>query len=67
MVVQSLYISSHATVRSRQGEIDWFEVKCGFGQGCVLSPLLLIICMDNTMKRANQVENGVEDMICADD
>ena len=27
--VQSLYICSQAAVRTREGETDWFEVKCG--------------------------------------
>ena len=65
--VQSLYICSQAAVRTREGETDWFEVKCGFRQGCVLSPLLFIIFMDNIMKRANQEENSIEELMFADD
>ena len=65
--VQSLYICSHEAVRTREGEPDWFEVKCGLRQGCVLSPLLSIICMDNIMKRANQEENSIEELMFADD
>ena len=45
--VHSLYICSQAAVRTREGETDWFEVKCGLRQGCVLSPLLFIIFLDN--------------------
>ena len=41
--VQSLYVCSQAAVRTREGETDWFEVKCGLRQGCVLSPLIFII------------------------
>ncbi len=48
--IQSFYICSQAAVRTREGETDWFEVKCGLRQGCVLSPLLFIIFMDNIMK-----------------
>ena len=65
--VQSLYICSQAAVRTREGETDWFEVKCGLRQGCVLSPLLLIIFMDNIMKRTNQEENSIEELMFADD
>ena len=64
---QSLFICSQAAVRTREGETDWFEVKCGVIQGCVLSPLLLILFMDNIMKRANQGENSIEELIFADD
>ena len=66
-VVQSLYICSQAAVRTREGETDWFEVKCGIRQGCVLSPLLFIIFMDNIMKRANQEENSIEELMFADE
>ena len=41
--IPSLYICSQAAVRTREGETDWFKVKCGLRQGCVLSPLLFII------------------------
>ena len=57
--VRSLYICSQAAVRTREGVTDWFEVKCGLRQGCVLSPLLFITYMDNIMKRANQEENSI--------
>ena len=65
--IQSLYICSQAAVRTREGETDRFEVKCGLRQGCVLSPLLFIIFMDNIMKRANQEENSIEELMFADD
>ena len=65
--IQSLYICSQAAVRTREGETDWFEVKCGLRQGCVLSPLLFIIFLDNIMKRANQEENSIEELMFADD
>ena len=65
--IQSLYICSQAAVRTREGETDWFEVKCGLRQGCVLSPMLFIIFMDNIMKRANQEENNIEELMFADD
>ena len=65
--IQSLHLCSQAAVRTREGETNWFEVKCGLTQGCVLSHLLFIIFMDNIMKRANQEENSIEELMFADD
>ena len=65
--IQSLYICSQAAVRTTERETHWFEVKCGLRQGCVLSPLLFVIFMDNIMKQANQEENSLEEMMFADD
>ena len=62
--IQSLYVCGQAAVRTREGETEWFEVKCGLRQGCVL---LFIIFMDNIMKRANQEENSIEELMFADD
>ena len=59
-LLRAVHICSQAAVRTREGETDWFEVKCGLRKGCVLSPLLFIIFMDNTMKRENQEENSIE-------
>ena len=42
-------------------------MKCGLRQGCVLSSLLFIIFMDNIMKRANQEENSIGELMFADD
>ena len=64
---QKSHPCSQAAVRTREGETDWFEVKCGLIQGCVLSPLLFIIFMDNIMKRANQEENSIEELLFADE
>ena len=47
--------------------INWLEVKCELRQGCLLSPLLFIILMDNIMEQANQDESGVEELRFADD
>ena len=65
-VVQPLYIYNQAAVRTREGETDWLDVKCGLRQGCVLSALLFIIFINNIMKRANQEENSIEELMFPD-
>ena len=42
-------------------------MKCGLRQGFVLSTLLFIFNMDNIMKQANQEDNGIEELMFADD
>ena len=65
--VQSLYICSQAAVRTREGETDCVEEKCVLRQGSVLSPLLFTLFMDNIMKRTNQEDNSIEELMFADD
>ena len=38
--VKSLYTSVKSCVRVNSYRTEWFDVNCGLRQGCVLSPLL---------------------------
>ena len=38
---RNLYAGQEATVRTGHGTTDWFEIRKGISQGCVLSPCLL--------------------------
>ena len=40
-LLQNLYAGQEATVRTRHGKTDWFQVRKGVHQGCILSPCLL--------------------------
>ena len=35
-----MYAGQEATVRTRHGTIDWFQIGKGVHQGCILSPFL---------------------------
>ena len=40
-LLRKLYAGQEATVRTRYGTTDWFQIGKGVHQGCILSPCLL--------------------------
>ena len=43
VIIKSLYTNQEAAVRTEHGNTDWFEVRKGVRQGCILSPYLFIV------------------------
>ena len=39
-LLRNLYAGQEATVRTGHGTTDWFQIKKGVHQGCILSPCL---------------------------
>ena len=39
-LLRSLYVGQEATIRTRHGTTDWFQIGKGVCQGCILSPCL---------------------------
>ena len=39
-LLRNLYAGQEATVRTGHGTIDWFQIRKGVHQGCILSPCL---------------------------
>ena len=39
-LLRNLYAGQEATVRTRHGTTDWFQIGKGVHQGCILSPCL---------------------------
>ena len=39
-LLRNLYVGQEATVRTRRGTTDWFQIGKGVHQGCILSPSL---------------------------
>ena len=39
-LLQNLYAGQEATVKTRDGTMDWFKIEKGVHQGCILSPCL---------------------------
>jgi len=57
--IQSLYAESEARVRVCREEGEWFSVKAGLRQGCVMSPWLFNIFMDGVMREVREKAGDV--------
>ena len=54
--LRNLYGGQEATVRTRHGTIDWFQIGKGVCQGCILSPCLFNLYAENIMRNAGLEE-----------
>ena len=51
-LLRNLYAGQEATVRTRHGTADWFQIGKGVHQGCVLSPRLFNLYAEYIMQNA---------------
>ena len=51
-LLRNLYAGQEATVRTRHGTTDWFQIGKGVHQGCILSPCLLNLHAEYIMQNA---------------
>ena len=54
--MRNLYAGQEATVRTRHGKTDWFQVGKGVHQGCILSPCLFNFYAEDIMRNAGLEE-----------
>ena len=54
--LRNLYAGQEATVRTRHGKTDWFQVGKGVHQGCILSPCLFNFYAEDIMRNAGLEE-----------
>ena len=47
-----MYSSQEATVRTGHGTADWFQIRKGVRQGCILSPCLFNLYSEHIMRNA---------------
>ena len=47
---RNLYVGQEATVRTKHGTMDWFQIGKGEHQGCVLSPCLCNLYAEYLMR-----------------
>ena len=51
-LLRNLYGGQEATVRTRLGTTDWFQIGKGLSQGCILSPCLFNLYTEYLMRNA---------------
>ena len=51
-LLRNLYAGQEATVRTRPGTTDWFQIRKGVCQGCILSPCLFNLYAEYIMRNA---------------
>ena len=54
--LRTLYAGQEATVRTGHGTADWFQIKKGVCQGCILSPCLFNLYAEYIMRNAGLEE-----------
>ena len=55
-LLRNLYAGQEATVRTRHGTTDWFQIGKGVRQGCILSPCLFNLHAEYIMRNAGLEE-----------
>ena len=61
-LLRSLYAGQEATVRTRRGAMDWFQIRKGVCQGCMLSPCLFNLYAEYIMHNAglDEAQAGIK-------
>ena len=61
-LLRSRYAGQEATVRTRHGTTDWFQISKGVRQGCILSPCLLNLHAKYIMRnvRLDEAQAGIK-------
>ena len=61
-LLRNLYSGQEATVRTRHGTTDWFQIRKGVCQGCILSPCLFNFYAEYIMRNAelDEAQAGIK-------
>ena len=51
-LLRNLYSGQEETVRTGHGTTDWFQIRTGVRQGCILSPCLFNLYVEYIMRNA---------------
>ena len=61
-LLRNLYAGQEATVRTGHGTTDWFQIRKGVHQGCILSPCLFNLYAEYIMRNAglDKAQTGIK-------
>ena len=61
-LLRNLYVGQEATVRTGHGTTDWFQIKKGVHEGCILSPGLFNLYAEYIMRNAglDEAQAGIK-------
>jgi len=61
-LLRNLYAGQEATVRTRHGTTDWFQIGKGVRQSCVLSPCLFNLYVEYITRnvRLDEAQAGIK-------
>ena len=61
-ILRNLYAGQEATVRTGHGTTDWFQIRKGVHQGCILSPFLFNLYAEYIIgnARLDEAQAGVK-------
>ena len=61
-LLRNLYVGQEATVRTGHGRTDWFQIRKGVCQGCILSPCLFNLYAEYIMRNAglDEAQAGIK-------
>ena len=61
-LLRNLYAGQEATVRTGHGTTDWFQIRKGVCQGCILSPCLFNLYAEYIMRNTglDEAEAGIK-------
>ena len=61
-LLRNLYAGQEATVRTGHGTTDWFQIRKGVRQGCILSPCLFNFYAEYIMRKGGleETQGGIK-------
>ena len=60
-LLRNLYAGQEAAVRTGHGTTDWFQIRKGFRQGCILSPCLFNLYAEYIMRNTgHEAQAGIK-------